>query len=102
VVTGEPYDVTVTAKSGPVGTEASTVNRIVAVCDSVPEVPTKLTVTALGVAGASLAAVSVTTSGLPGVIERVVGEAVTPVGRPFTATPIVPLKPLIAVLLNVT
>jgi hypothetical protein len=71
------------------------------VCESVPEVPTKLTVTG-PVTGALLAAVSVTTTGVFGVTEIVVGDAVTPVGKPFTATAIVPLKPSIAVLLSVT
>jgi hypothetical protein len=49
-----------------------------------------------------LAAVSVTTTGVFGVTEIVVGDAVTPVGKPFTATAIVPLKPSIAVPLRVT
>ena len=43
-----------------------------------------------------------TTNGVPGVTEIVVGDTVTPVGKPFTATAIVPLKPAIAVLLSVT
>jgi hypothetical protein len=75
---------------------------MIAVCVSVPEVPTKLTCTAAGVAAASLAAVSVTITGVPGVTEIVAGDAVTPVGKPFTATAIVPLKPFNAVLLSVT
>jgi hypothetical protein len=75
---------------------------MLAVCDSVPEVPTKLTRTAVGVAGASLAAVSVTTTELFAFTEMVDGDAVTPVGKPFTATAIVPLKSPIAVLLSVT
>jgi hypothetical protein len=72
------------------------------VCDSVPEVPTKLTCTGAVVAGASFAAVSVITTGFVEVSEIVAGDTVTPVGRPCTATAIVPLKPLIAALLNVT
>jgi hypothetical protein len=71
------------------------------VCESVPDVPTKFTATG-PVTGASLAAVSVTTNGVFGVTEIVVGDAVTPLGKPFTATAIVPLKPSIAVLLSVT
>jgi hypothetical protein len=74
---------------------------MVAVCESVPEVPTKFTVTG-PVTGALLAAVSVTTTGVFGVTEIVVGDAVTPVGKPLTATAIVPVKPPVAVLLNVT
>ena len=54
------------------------------------------------IAGASLATVSVTTTGLFAVTEMVDGDTVTPVGRPATATAIVPLKPSIAVLLSVT
>jgi hypothetical protein len=64
-------------------------------------VPTKLTVTG-PVTGALLVAVSVTANGVFGVTEIVVGDAVTPVGKPFTATAIVPLKPPIAVPLSVT
>ena len=71
-------------------------------CDSVPEVPTKLTTTGACVAGALLAAVNVTTTGVPGVTEMVVGDTVTPVGKPFTATAIVPLKPFTAVPVSVT
>jgi hypothetical protein len=74
----------------------------VAVCVNVPDVPTKLTCTGVVVAGASLAAVNVTTTGLFAVTEIVDGDTVTPVGRPCTATAIAPLKPLIAVLLSVT
>jgi hypothetical protein len=49
-----------------------------------------------------LAAVNVTTTGLPGVNEIVDGDTVTPVGNPLTATAIVPVKPCTAVLLSVT
>jgi hypothetical protein len=62
----------------------------------------KRTCTGVGVAGASLAAVSVIASGLFTVTEMVDGDTVTPVGRPATVTAIAPLKPPIAVLLSVT
>lgn len=75
---------------------------MLAVCDSVPELPPKLTRTAVGVAGASLAAVSVIAVGLNGSTVIFDGETVTPVGRPLTATAIVPLKPFKAVLFSVT
>src|ERR1700712_3409448 len=75
---------------------------MLAVCDSVPEVPTKLTRTAVGVAGASLAAVSAITVGLFGVTVIFVGDTVTPVGSPLTTTAIVPLKSPEAVLFSVT
>src|SRR5882757_10596767 len=88
-------------KSGPVGPTTVIVSCTVAVCVNVPDVPTKRTCTGVGVAGASLAAVSVTTSGLFAVTDIVDGDTVTPVGRPCTATAIAPLKPLIAVLLSV-
>jgi hypothetical protein len=60
------------------------------------------TCTGVAVAGASLAAVSVTTTGLFAVNEIVAGDAVTPVGNPLTATAIVPLKSFTDVLLSVT
>jgi hypothetical protein len=72
------------------------------VCDNAPEVPTKLTRTGDAVAGASAAAVNVIVAGFAGVTEIVEGDIVTPVGRPLTATAMVPLKPLIAALFNVT
>jgi hypothetical protein len=75
---------------------------MLAVCDSVPELPAKLTRTAVGVAGASLAAVSVTAIGLFGSTVIFAGDTVTPVGRPLTTTAIVPLKPFKAVLFSVT
>ena len=75
---------------------------MLAVCDSVPEVPAKLTRTGDGVAGASAAAVNVIVVGFAGVTEIVEGDTVTPVGRPLTATATVPLKPLIPALFNVT
>jgi hypothetical protein len=65
-------------------------------------VPTKLTWTGVVVAGASFAAASVTTREFPDVSDNGVGDTVTPVGRPCTMTVIAPLKPSIAVLLNVT
>ena len=71
-------------------------------CDNAPEVPTKLTRTGDAVAGASAAAVNVIVAGFAGVTEIVEGDIVTPVGRPLTATAMVPLKPLIAALFNVT
>ena len=94
--------VAVMLKSGPVGPTTVIVSCTVAVCDNVPEVPVKRTCTGVAVAGASLAAVSVTASGLFTVSEMVDGDTVTPVGRPVTVTAIVPLKPSIAVLLSVT
>jgi hypothetical protein len=75
---------------------------MLAVCDNVPELPTKLTRTAVGVAGASLAAVSVIAVGLYGVTVIFDGDTVTPVGKPLTTTVIVPLKPFKAVLFSVT
>jgi hypothetical protein len=75
---------------------------MLAVCDNAPEVPTKLTRTGDAVAGASAAAVNVIVAGFAGVTEIVEGDTVTPVGRPLTATAMVPLKPLIAALFNVT
>jgi hypothetical protein len=83
------------------GVVATTVSATEVLELSVPEVPTKFTVTGPAT-GALLAAVSVTTTGVFGVTEIVVGDAVTPVGKPFTATAIVPLKPSIAVPLRVT
>src|SRR3954454_23360292 len=75
---------------------------MLAVCDNVPELPAKLTRTAVGVAGASLVAVSVMAVGLYGSTVIFDGDTVTPVGRPLTTTVIVPLKPLKAVLFSVT
>jgi hypothetical protein len=65
-------------------------------------VPAKLTRTAVAVAGASLAAVSVITIGLFGVTVILEGDTVTPVGSPLTATAIVPLKSPSPVLFSVT
>src|SRR6201987_1271804 len=75
---------------------------MLAVCDNAPEVPTKLTRTGDAVAGASAAAVKVIVAGFCGVTEIVEGDTVTPVGRPLTATAMVPLKPLSAALFSVT
>ena len=75
---------------------------MVAVCESAPDVPTKLTCTGAAVVGASLAAVSVTTTGLFALNEIVAGDAVTPLGRLFTAIAIVPAKLPVTALLSVT
>ena len=93
---------TVMLKSGPVERSPGSVSRIVAVCESVPDVPTKLTCTGVGVAGAVLAAARVTTTGLFGLREICAGEAVTPLGRLFTAIEIVPPKLPRPMLLSVT
>jgi hypothetical protein len=65
-------------------------------------VPAKLALTGVVVAGASFAAVNVIVVGLFGVTVMVDGDTVTPVGRPLTATMIVPLKSPSAVLLSFT
>ena len=74
---------------------AATVTARAAVCESVPDVPVRVTLVLP--AAAEAAAVRVALCAAPGCSVRVDGAAVTPEGRPVKATDTLLLKPFAAV-----
>jgi hypothetical protein len=86
--------VSVSEKSG--GATAAVVeSAMLAVCDSVPDVPVRVTVLT---AVATLAlAVNVMFCAAPGETVRLAGLAVTPLGRPLTLSVTWPARPFVAV-----
>ncbi len=79
---------------------AATETMNVAAWLSVPEVPVTVTVPEL--AAALAAAVSVIVCGVPGITLTVAGAAVTPAGKPLSATATAELNPFSAVTVTVT